>query len=241
MTQPVRASITNVRLFGMGVVFLSILGLATVGARADNPASWTFSGYTTGGDISWTSPTAVALGGYSYSWAYEITQASVKTFLGNTSVLDMLEQTSGSASVSGVPFVMLDSWLEEPQTGSSAHMLFEVDDQGYGQVSITDVVLGSYLIFSIQRVDFSATLSVTATPPPGDLDGDFDTDVADMLQWQRDDGSAATKNALLQGFGWGSAQQASLAVVPEPGAWILATGLLALAASVRRRGSYFAK
>ena len=70
----------------------------------------------------------------------------------------------------------------------------------------------------------------------GDLDGDGDVDIADLMIWQREDGSAAGLALWQDNFAAGSTSAAAVAVVPEPAAallvWLAACGLIA----ARRRG-----
>ncbi len=73
-----------------------------------------------------------------------------------------------------------------------------------------------------------------ATSAMGDLDGDGDVDIADVLAIQQG-GTADDLADWIAAFGTGSAVQASVTAVPEPSSAMILLGLAGLAAGARRR------
>jgi hypothetical protein len=208
-----------------------------IAAATVNAETWNVSLSTTGDDVFWTSPTTVATGYSAYDWSYEITKVNVKTILGNPSVLDLLETTSGSGTAGSLPIQVVDDTLSEPTTNSSADIFIEIGADGFGHASGTNITLGRFGIFEIQGVDFEATISVIGIPT-GDYNRDGEVDAADYEKWRDDFGS--TTDLAADGSGnqvvdaadytvWrdnldsGEEAQASLAV-PEPAAICLALG-----------------
>lgn len=73
-------------------------------------------------------------------------------------------------------------------------------------------------------------------PIPGDYDGDGDADVADLMRWQRNDGSAAGLEAWRVGAGTGGSSTRAASAVPEPlSIWILVGAAPSLFVGWRRR------
>jgi hypothetical protein len=160
-------------------------------AYAVNPATWNVALSTTGQDVFWTSPTALTLGFPEYDWSYEITKLSAQVFLiGEQDLLGELQSTSGSGTTTTLPAVIVDQSLSEPTTGSTADIRIEIDANGYGQASGTNIELGSYLFFNIQRVDLAATISVIGIPT-GDYNRNGAVDLNDYQVWKANFGSTA--------------------------------------------------
>lgn len=212
--------------------------LVVVSARAANPVTWQVSLSTTGGDVFWTSPTAIDLGFPEYDWSFEITKLNANVLLfGDQNLLDELEATSGSGAGSTLPLVVVDDVIQESFTGSSAHIRIEVDSQGFGRGSGTDITLGRVLGLPIRRVDFEATIRVVGIPT-GDYDRNGTVNGADYHVWSNTLGSSADLRADGNHNGvvdagdytlWrdnfasgGGAGGVEVTAVPEPGtAWLI--------------------
>ncbi len=111
------------------------------------------------------------------------------------------------------------------------------DDQWVGWVNGDGAITGPTL--TLDSIQFTGTgdavlyLDTVAHNPTGSLldpgrDEDDDVDVADLLMWQRDDGSPGGLSSWQSGFGSGSIPIRA-AATPEPAAAVLVlTGLLGL-------------
>jgi hypothetical protein len=158
---------------------LFILNWSTcVPVLAINPAFWTASLSTSGNDAFWTSPTNVDPDFDSYDWSYTITRADVGWrwgLLSNTynALGDLGNDFTGSGSTSGLPAVILDETFA--LEGSGATVQLEINSQGYGRASITDVSLGTISVdagffgtitANIESIDFTAEATVVGIPAP---------------------------------------------------------------------------
>lgn len=170
--------------------------LFATAAFAVNPAAWNVALSTTGQDVFWTSPTPLTLGYPEYDWSYEITRLDAQvSILGTQDLLGELESTSGFGTTTSLPAVIVDETLEEGTTGSTADIRIEVDANGFGRASGTNIELGSFaLIFRIQRVDLAATIRVIGIPS-GDYDRDGEVTLADYGIWKSDFGSTSNLSA----------------------------------------------
>ena len=75
-------------------------------------------------------------------------------------------------------------------------------------------------------------------PGPGDKDFDGDVDVADLMEWQRSDGSAAGLADWQSNFTGAPPASAAIGAVPEPSAAVcVLMGAAAFASRRRRRGA----
>lgn len=217
--------------------------LSAISASAANPVNWQVSLSTTGSDVFWTSPTAIDLGFPEYDWSFEITKLNANVLLfGDQNLLEELEATSGSGTGATLPVVLLDQVIQESTTGSSAHLRIEVDSQGFGRGSATDITLGRVLGFPIRRVDLEATIRVVGIPT-GDYTRNGSVELADFALWQSSFGSTSTLAADGNGNGvvdagdytlWrdnfatvGGAASADAIAVPEPAAALV--GLVGIA------------
>lgn len=177
------------------IVLTANLMLAAVAARAANPVTWQVSLSTTGNDVFWASPTAIDLAYPEYDWSFEITKLNANVFiLGNRDLLPNLESTSGAGTAGQLPILLYDDLIDEPITGSSAHIKIEVDAQGLGRGSGTDIMLGSVLGLPIRRVDFEATIHVIGIPT-GDYDRNGLVQLADYSLWENSLGSTTELSA----------------------------------------------
>jgi hypothetical protein len=186
------------RVFG-GVMLALFLLLANA-ASADTEI-WDFDLETSGEDVFWTSPTAACNVAPLYDAAYEVTLVEVTVSylgipFGPFDITDQIppEQRSGSGTFAGPPpFVVMDEHIRFPAPPEpvtfEADVLIEVDGDGYGQGSITNVTLGTMVYdlgppwgeveVQIETVRVAGTVWVTPVIP-GDLDGDDDVDLTDL-------------------------------------------------------------
>ena len=167
-----------VKVQGAALVFAAaaVLLLGASPAKAINPVSWAFTESTTGGNISWTSPTLIDPGWAQYDYDYEITSVRVRTSViwWNLTSLIPADARSGSGSEAGpLPIYLADEdfiYPEPPDTAAlSAHVVIYVDGDGYGRAEATSIVLGEYLGVGIDELEFSGTIDVAGVPEPATL------------------------------------------------------------------------
>jgi hypothetical protein len=186
-----------------------------VGVHAGDTVTWTFDQSTTGNDVFWTSPTAVSPGADSYDYSYEITSVkvdvkwSIFTF-NNVDVTDEIDPKllMSSGSISGpLPITIFDDTFvypeppEEPGVAADVHVF--VDGSGFGQLEVTDVILGQVdydlgppfgtQTVTVLKIAIAGTIDITSVDLAlfGDFDGDGDVDGADLgillSAWGTDD------------------------------------------------------
>lgn len=233
------------------LIFVAIVTAARF-AQADNPVSWTINQQINRSDsISiWTSPTAIDLGQMIYQYDFEITNVTATAIL-TIDITDILEPEfrMGSGFTRVLPTVLIDEAIADSDTGTSANVMVEVDDQGFGQSRITDIQLGSVGFLPISRVNITASVMVTGYGF-GDYDLSGEVTAADFDAWSNAFGTSGDLLAV-DGNGDGFIDAADYTVwrdhyasplalvgvgVPEPNA----AGLLAialLAALRKRRGA----
>ena len=179
------------------------VGTLTVDLTAA-PGALSFTGTASGEfvlDAGLASSTVAILGG-----------ALPNDVLFDNTVLDFTDNTAGSLS-------------------DGAYLLFDGDTlTGYSGLTLsgTDITaglsvgtgLGAYST-SLSLVGSDIFLNIGSAGTPGDLDGDGDVDVADLMAWQRTDGSSAGLTTWRDNFGTGSALGAAAQAVPEPSAALL--------------------
>ena len=85
------------------------------------------------------------------------------------------------------------------------------------------------------RTLFIDNLRVLTANDPGDFDSDGDVDGADLLEWQRTDGSAAGLTAWQSGYPGAVGASAGISAVPEPASIGLLSLAMLLISSQRRR------
>jgi hypothetical protein len=216
-------------------------------AWAVNPAQWLIVEEVTRSDTSktWNSPTAVDLGKMVWQYDYEITKVT-----GTVSVPFVGELTEditssiptdirvGAGEISNLPAVLMNDMMVEPETGTSANMLVEVDSFGFGHAVFSDIVLGSVDVplfgnRPIQRINIEASVNIFGYDF-GDYNRDRSVDAADYVMWRKDEGTPAGYDSWRANFGAASSSGSGLALgaVPEPssagllfiaGAWFTAT------------------
>lgn len=163
--------------------------------------TWTYDLQTSGADASWTSETAVDNTATIYQGAYEISLVEVTVSylgfpFGPFDVTDQIpaEDQAGEGRHAGPPpFAIVDDHVRTPAdpepVAIEGDLLMAVDAAGYGQGSLTNVVLGTVAVdlgflFGVINAQIEAVrVAGTAWITPlvaGDVDGDGDVDLADL-------------------------------------------------------------
>lgn len=177
------------------IIIAALVALAlTPTASAVNPVTWNVTLSTTGQDVFWTSPTALTLGYPEYDWSYEITKLDALVAFSTVDLLGQLESTTGSGTTTTLPAVIVDESLSESTTGSTADIRIEIDANGLGRASATNIELGFIGPFRIQRVDLEALVTVIGIPD-GDYNRDSNVTFADYEVWKGNFGSTVNLNA----------------------------------------------
>lgn len=185
------------------IVAVCVLAM-TAGALGESQ-SWDFDVTTTGQDVAWSSDTYVDPAAGQYDGQYELTVIELGILwngipLGTIDVTSEVpeEFRSGEASVDGpAPIVLVDGSLAYPdppeEPAIAAAVRVELDEAGYGQVSVRDVALGSITVdlgfpFGHQTVEITSfrvagtlIIDVVDAAVPNDLNGDGVVDVSDLL------------------------------------------------------------
>ena len=175
-------------------------------ARADEIVNWSFDIETSGEDVFWTSPTAIDPGAAVYEGNFELTLVEVDVvWLGITfSGIDVTDEipeedsTFGDSVDGPAPLVLADDFILFPEppepTTIAANLRVELDADGFGQLDLTDVTLGTATVdlggfigtqtVTITRVRIAGDLEVIAiapAEPDPDLNGDGVVNVVDLL------------------------------------------------------------
>ena len=184
------------RLF-VAATFVALLA-ATASAQT---VTWPFDIETAGQDVYHSTTTAVCNIAPLYEGTYEISLVEAEvSYAGFTfgpfDVTDQIpeENLSGTDTQDGPPPVTIVNqhvqYPEPPATPSiAADLSVTVDAAGYGQVAAENLVLGQmsidvgfpFGVVTVQLESVRVAGTVWATPIlTGDLDGDFDIDLADL-------------------------------------------------------------
>lgn len=227
-------------------VMAMLVATAATGATcswAENPALWSISEATTGDDVFWTSPTAVDLGFPRYAMTFQFTRVEVFVpIFGGTDITDQLGEGTGTGITDALPVTLIDETFTEPTSGTSATVNVGIDASGFGQIAITEVVLGTYLFLPISRIEVDANLSVRGLVP-GDFDGNLVVDPLDLALWESAyaasgaadtnfDGASNGRDFLewQQFLGADFTTQSATSPVPEPQGWLLLIASLVIGA-----------
>jgi hypothetical protein len=153
-----------------------VLG-TTAKAVTVNPASWTFTleTYDASAGASWTSPNSVQTGFPQYDYTWELTEAELWVdfdYLPSNvwvPILGSITDPNGSGTEYELPFDILNpKHIEEP--GITADIYLSVDETGFGQASMTDIVFGqldNHLgTGDVEGIKVVGTLEVTGVPEP---------------------------------------------------------------------------
>lgn len=234
---------------------LAIAIFSTAGAHAVNPATWQINEQVNRSDSTktWTSPTAVDLGKMLWKYDYEITKVTgwvnvivpISRDITNTLPPDLL---AGGGQSTNLPAVLLQDSIADSGTGTTADLLVEITQSGFGKMTFSNIKLGSISIspfgsLPIQRVDVEATIRVT-----GYRFGDYDlngvVNGADYTIWKQAfqgaqvgfaDGNLdgvvnAADYTVWRDAAAGSGGSGALAAVPEPATWLLFLGAFSVLA-----------
>ena len=177
----------------------AILGGA---ALADDPVTWNIDLSTSGQDVFWTSPTAVAPAADQYDASYVISRVDATVrFLIFTVTVDVTneippELLSGNNSVLGpAPILLADQMIVFPEppepAGVAGSLRIELNASGFGEASFTDVTLGTLVVdvpgFGTQTVQLlglriigDVTVKAVDIGLPGDMNCDGAVSVGDI-------------------------------------------------------------
>jgi hypothetical protein len=210
----------NARCTGPGAAALAgAVALAMPASGGPGPAVWSFDLASSGGDVFWTSPSAVNPGAALFQATHQIALVEVDvTFLGipfnNIDVTSQLppELLAGSSSVAGpAPVVLVDQPVQYPDPPEAvclaAHLVISLDGLGFGQAQMTGVDLGlcqvdlgfGLVTVTLQGVRVVGQITVTADTCPWDADGDGEVAITDFLEvlaaWGSDPGGPPDSDA----------------------------------------------
>lgn len=197
--------------------FSTALGAFTASAAAlagGAPVNWTFDVSTSGEDVFWTSPTTVATDGEQYELTLEITlvETIVSALGGTFGPVDVTneippEQRMVTDRVLGpAPVVVADEMIITPEppepTTFAGDLLVTIDSAGFGQLELTNVVLGTAEVdlgfpigvqtVQLEEVRVVGTVTVTPLFCVADLDGDGAVSASDLGVLLGDWGNAET-------------------------------------------------
>jgi len=150
-------------------ICVSVVLAATLAstAKAENPANWTFSLETYGGDASWDSTTNVDTGYPQYDYTWQMDYADVQMVgIGWYDILGYIpvDEKSGSGTASGLPFDILNEHDEEP--GVIAYDIHAyVDTSGFGHISLTNIDFGSVGDYPVEGFRLGGEATVTGVVP----------------------------------------------------------------------------
>jgi hypothetical protein len=150
----------------------------TAKAVTVNPANWTFilDVNDASQGASWTSSDSVETGFPQYDYTWELTEAKLlvdfPTLPVNqwVPVLSGITDPNGSGTEYELPFDILNPKDIEPE-GITADIYLSVDENGYGQASMTNIVFGQLYSEVLGTGDVEGILvegnfSVTGVPEP---------------------------------------------------------------------------
>jgi len=176
---------------------------ATASTLAGGTESWSFDLFTEGDDVFWVSPTNVAPNAAQYLGVYELQLIEVGIAwngipFGTVDVTDEVprEDRIGEELVDGpAPIVLLDGVFVAPEPPEppavQGTVKVELDADGFGNASITDVTLGTLEVdlggfigvqtVQITSIRIAGVIDVTPLGPNPDLNGDGVVNVSDLL------------------------------------------------------------
>ncbi len=188
------------RFFLVATIVLHLFFLTSL-AQAQGVVTWNFDLTTAGQDVFWTSPTATDTTAPRFRAAWNITLADVHVVwagipFGPIDITNNIPPADrvGETVVTGPPPVVIqDAFIVFPAPPQpvtfSGWVRQEIDAQGFGQFSVTQVTLGTAMVdlgfpFGMQTVQITSvhlagTTTVTPLGPQGDLNGDGAVDQVD--------------------------------------------------------------
>ena len=169
-------------------------------------ATWTFSENSTGGNINWTSPTAVSTQADQYDWDYDLTYIAIDlVFFGQiigpndiTGEIDPKLRHGEGLEDAPLPILLANSYIEadgdaDGTTDLAGNIFMQINEDGQGQLDVTKVFLGTIWVdtgypfywqeLEIDRIYFDGVMHVTeiVAPCPEDTNGDDLVNVTDIL------------------------------------------------------------
>jgi hypothetical protein len=170
--------------------------LVATAAHAGLPQTWTFDESTTGGDVLWTSPTAVDPSAEVFAGVYEITLVEVTAIVfGFPLDLDVTDQVppelligTGDA-VGPAPVTLADLPVVFPDPPAApaiaADISVSLNADGFGTLSATNIILGDYDspfgVVPITGMRIAGTVEVLPTVL-ADVNRDNRVNVDDLVQ-----------------------------------------------------------
>ena len=114
----------------------------------------------------------------------------------------------------------IDNWQREGDFADNWDFVGVIDPDGFLSAELRELRGKDFQQVLLFADGF--TIQMSAPPgPTGDLDGDGDCDVTDLMIWQRDDGSPTGLSDWQTGFGSGGTAPPIAATVPEPSVIVL--------------------
>jgi hypothetical protein len=208
-------------VFGSALCALLLAGSAH--AFSDGEKTWNFDEKTTGGDISWTSPTAVdpAASVFNASFVITLVEVEVSLFGFPVGTLDVTselppESLANSSSVPGpAPITVFSdsvAFPAPPDPPSVAGTLdFGLNASGNGFLAVTNIVLGSYTGFDIDSIRVVGSLTIHAawydlgnglsgTSGTPILTGDGTLKAGELVTLTLSNAAPLSSSALIVGF-----------------------------------------
>jgi hypothetical protein len=157
-------------LAALAVTFGSIAKAVCV-----NPAEWHFSLVTYGSDECWNSSVCVEPDWPEYNYIWQLTHETgpwpaIQVMGSWYDIWDVIDPSdkSGAGAVGQLPVVdELIKHIDYPEI--EADFYVSVDEDGYGQICIRNVVFGSASGYSVTGARFQGDVTITGVPEPATI------------------------------------------------------------------------